>query len=375
MVRRLVFIFAVTCALAAAQAADAPSNELQRRQRTLYEQSNQTMKGMRELPGVFKLRDLFQLRLVNNNWVLTTTMRADARKMPVRVKVEGLSGINVLSVGEVAKDNSPDTFTFNTTCFNDPRAVQVSHYLTISGGSLTIGSYAHLMEGYRGVTLTHGNIFDENWGNINPRGREATKFSVNIGDTQGTSVTNIQHLAPDFATLRRQHGREIDEYLRPLLRTLQIESILAADPTIAWQVFADEMKPDEKTLGEVRELLPALDSDSFEERESALRALQQKGLPVAIAISHLDRGKLSDQQNTLLDSAMAPFHPQASADLSRLRADSDFLLDCLYTDDLPIRKAAHEALQKKLGRVLTFDLEADFATRSAAVDALRYEQK
>src|SRR5438034_10238333 len=110
LVRRLIFIFAVTCALAAAQAADAPSSELQRRQRTLYEQSSQTMKGMRELPGVFKLRDIFQLRLVNNNWVLTTTMSANARQMPVRLKIEGLSGINVLSVGGGAKDKSARTF-------------------------------------------------------------------------------------------------------------------------------------------------------------------------------------------------------------------------------------------------------------------------
>src|SRR3954451_7728607 len=91
-VRRLAFIFAAMFAVGAAHGAEPPSNELQKRQRTLYEQSYQTMKGMRELPGVFKLRDLFQLRLVNNNWVLTTTMPPNVRKMPVRVKVEGLSG-------------------------------------------------------------------------------------------------------------------------------------------------------------------------------------------------------------------------------------------------------------------------------------------
>src|SRR4051812_28388989 len=90
LVRRLAFIFAAMFALNLAHAAEAPSAELQRRQRTLYEQSYQTMKGMIELPGVFKLRDLFQLRLVNNNWVLTTSMPPNARKMPVRVKVEGL---------------------------------------------------------------------------------------------------------------------------------------------------------------------------------------------------------------------------------------------------------------------------------------------
>jgi len=38
---------------------------------------------------------------------------------------------------------------------------------------------------------------------------------------------------------------------------------------------------------------------------------------------------------------------------------------------LAIRTAALDALQKKLGRVVKFDVTGDFATRSAAVDAMR----
>jgi len=150
-----------------------------------------------------------------------------------------------------------------------------------------------------------------------------------------------------------------------------MESVLAADPMIAWQVFAEDLKPDIATLRQVQALLPALDSNSFQERDQALQSLRQKGLPVAVAITHLDRNKLSDQQNMLLDTAMTAFQPQRGADLGKWRNDQDFLLDCLYTEDQAIRTAAFEALEKKFGRRIQFDVTADFDTRRAAIDALR----
>jgi hypothetical protein len=301
--------------------------------------------------------------------MLSTNMPVTHRNQPVRLKIESLEGVNVLTMSASSRKKTPDTFTFTNTNFSDPRAVQIATHLTLNYGTLIMGRYAQLLDGYHNVTLNQGNIFDDDFGRA--RGRTAVQFSVQIGDSQGASQTNIQYIAPDFATLRRQHPKEVDQYLRPLLRQLQMESVLAADPMIAWQVFAEDLKPDQATLKAVEALLPALDSDSFQIRDRALQTLQQKGLPVAVAITHLDRGKLSDQQNMLLDTAMAAFQPQRGADLSKWRNDADFLLDCLYTDDLSIRTAALEALQKKLTKPVKFDVAADFEIRRAAVDAMR----
>jgi len=368
--RRISFLLALAFALPSAHAQN--QGLLQKRQREQRELSEQTTRAIREIPGAFRLRDVFEVRANDKNaWVLTTNM-PPTRNQPVRLRIEGLEGSNVLSISGSGKSKTPDSFTFTNTSFSDPRAVQIATSLTLHFGTLSMGRYTVLIDGYHNVTLNQGSIFEDDFrGSQEGRDRTGVQFSVQIGDSQGTSQTNIQYIAPDFATLRRQHPKEIDQYLRPLLRQLQMESVLAADPMVAWQVFADDLKPDPATLTIVQALLPALDSDSFQDRDRALQSLQQKGLPIAVAITHLDRSKLSDQQNMLLDTAMAAFQPQRGADLSKWRNDHEFLLDCLYTEDLAIRTAALDALQKKLGRVVKFDVTADFATRSAAVDAMR----
>jgi hypothetical protein len=104
------------------------------------------------------------------------------------------------------------------------------------------------------------------------------------------------------------------------------------------------------------------------QREKALVELQKRGLPVAVAISHLDRRTLSDQQNVMLDAVMAPFRPRGE-DLSRLKIDRNFLLDCLYSDDLAIRVAARDCLGDQLRE--GFDVNADLEARTAAIDAIR----
>jgi hypothetical protein len=373
LLRRVIFAFGFFFAIQFAPAQN--QSGLLQKQKEQRDQFEQTTRGIKELPGTYKLRDVLQVRAVNNTWVLSTNLPPTQRNQPVRLKVDGLEGVNVLTMSGAGKNKSPDTFSFTNTNFSDSRAVPVTTHLTLNYGTLTMGRYAPLLDGgYHHVTLNQGNIFEDEVGR-QAGGRTAVQISVQISDSQGTSQTNIQYIAPDFTSLRRQHPREIDQYLRPVLRQLQMESVLAADPMIAWQVFADDLKPDQQTVTDVQAILPALDSDSFQDRDGALQTLGEKGLPVAVAISHLDRSKLSDQQNMMLDTAMSAFRPQRGADLGKLRNDQDFLLDCLYTEDLAIRTAAHEALQKKLGRVVKFDLEADFATRSAAIDAMRSGEK
>ena len=371
---RLVFAFAVALAV---QSTFAQNQQLlQKRQKELRDQSEQTTRGIRELSGNFKLRDVFDVRAEKTGWVLTSNLSASQRNQPVRLKIDGLEGVNVLTMSASSKGKSPDAFTFTNTNFSDPRAVQIATHLTLNYGTLIMGRYAQLLDGYHNVTLNQGeNIFEDELGrthgNSGGAGRRAVQFSVQIGDSQGTSQTNLQYIAPDFATLRRQHPQEVDQYLRPLLRQLQMESVLAADPMIAWQVFADELKPDPAAVLQVQTLLPILDLDSFQERDPALQYLQQKGLSIAVAVRHLDRTKLTDQQNMLLDTVMAAYQPQRGVDLSKWRTDQDFLLDCLYTDDLAIRSVALEALQTKLGRKINFDASADFETRRSAIEVLR----
>src|SRR4051794_24048336 len=131
LLRRLSFILALILALQSAHA----QNLLQKRQREQRDQSEQTTRGIRELPGAYKLRDVFDIRADKNAWTLTTNMPR-AQRTPVRLKIEGLEGVNVLTMSPSQRNRTPDTFTFTNTNFSDPRAVQVATHLTLNYGTL-----------------------------------------------------------------------------------------------------------------------------------------------------------------------------------------------------------------------------------------------
>jgi len=124
------------------------------------------------------------------------------------------------------------------------------------------------------------------------------QFSVQIGDSQGTSQTNIQYIAPISQPSAVSTRRESISIFGPCCRQLQMESVSRGRSDGGWQVFADDLKPDPATLTIVQgfasrarfRLIPG-------PATRALQSLQQKGLPIAVAITHLDRSKLSDQQN------------------------------------------------------------------------------
>src|SRR5205085_3547481 len=114
-VRRVVFVLALALAAQLAQAQNQPL--LQKRQKELRDQSEQTTRGIRELSGTFKLRDVFDVRAQKSGWVLTTNLPASQRNQPVRLKIQGLDGVNVLTMSQSSKGKSPDAFAFTSTSF------------------------------------------------------------------------------------------------------------------------------------------------------------------------------------------------------------------------------------------------------------------
>ncbi len=129
--RPISFVLALGLALQSAHAQN--QGLLQKRQRELRDQSEQTTRGIRELPGTFKLRDIFEVRANSKNaWVLTSNMFVSHLTQPVRLKVDGMDGVNVLTITPSGKSKTPDKFTFTNTNFSNPRAVQVATHLTLN---------------------------------------------------------------------------------------------------------------------------------------------------------------------------------------------------------------------------------------------------
>src|SRR5688572_26703632 len=194
--------------------AQQESSLLKKRQKELREQTQQTTVGLRELPGVHKIGDVFRISCIDDAWVLSTTMRPSRPTQPARLTVAGLEGHSVLTLSDVIRENVPESFTFTHTSFTDSRAVQVSSHVTLSYGTLSLGRYAQLMDGYHNVTLSQGNIYDDEPGGSSvPARQRGVKFTVQVGNSQGASQTNITYVAGDFKTLRREHPKEVDYYL------------------------------------------------------------------------------------------------------------------------------------------------------------------
>jgi hypothetical protein len=194
-------------------------------------------------------------------------------------------------------------------------------------------------------------------------------------DARGQNTVNIQHSAPDFATLRSQCAVDIDAYIRPLFRDLQLESVMAADVAVACRVLAEDLAPDVPALAKVRKLVADLDDDSFRIQQHAVNDLAEMGLPMAVAVAHLDRDRLSPQQNVLLDSALSRFQAQATPNVAQLGKDPAFLLDCLYLDNDLLRAAALKRLTLVANEPLSFDNKADAPARARQIDRLRTHLK
>jgi hypothetical protein len=182
----------------------------------------------------------------------------------------------------------------------------------------------------------------------------------------------LQLQADNIVELRRNYPAEVAKYLDPVFRSLNQPGLLAkVDPRLAWQVFGAEYKPSSELVENVKTLIKKLDAESFQDRQAASKALEKLGQPAALAIRRMDRAGWSDEQIGRVDAFLASFKPTNDVDAKRLRQDRDFLLDCLFADDVQIRQLAHAELQKVVGRPVEIDLNAPPSKRLDTIRRLR----
>ena len=170
----------------------------------------------------------------------------------------------------------------------------------------------------------------------------------------------------------RDNPNEVEQYIRPLLRQLGQEQMFAPDARIAWQVLSDYWPADQEILRQVQAVLPELDHADFRQREKALDQLLKLDRQGAAVLRHLDRSGFSAEKNLMIDRALAPYAQLPEREMQRMASDKPFLLDCLYSDDEPIRAAAIQQLGKLTGgKNLRYDPKGTSADRFAAARALR----
>lgn len=177
-------------------------------------------------------------------------------------------------------------------------------------------------------------------------------------------------VASSFAELYARHPDECRRYVRPMLKRFAGEDPLAIKAADAYRLFP-ELQPDPRVMGQVMELLSALDSPVAAERNRASQALARLGAPGVLAVLRMDRAFLTPEQHARLDEFIAAHDDRRFADADEARKDPWVLVDCLEFDDPAVRTAARAVLAALLGGDVKFDPLAPPEARSAAADRLR----
>jgi hypothetical protein len=190
--------------------------------------------------------------------------------------------------------------------------------------------------------------------------------------TDDKAEVELTLTAPTFAQLVLDHPREVDEFVRPILRDFgQEAAVFAPDPKAAWQVLADDATLDPAIVERVNAAALKLDAESFRDREAALTALQEIGQPAALVLMKADRHAMSPEKQSNVDTFLAPYLPLAADEARRLRDDPHFLLDCQSLDDATLRALAWKRFKSAANPKLQYEPHADAATRAASLSRLR----
>ena len=349
-----------------ARAAD-PATDMWQASRTNWENFTQ---HLRALPQ-HRMQDVMQIRPQGKYLVLRSplTVMPAEQQQQMRVAIDGMRGVGMVSVN---RGDHPDEcgepvgFSLSFSDFPAPRQMvnvtvsvspparqlQLSKTMQTSGGPM----YQVIFTQQRAQT-SGGSGF--------------VQLIIVQTRAAGAAPDQINLEGAYFFSFIREHPIEVEQHLRPLFREFGQEAVFAPDAMTAWQVFSNLWQPDPAVAKQVQALLPALNAEDYHTRNAAQGRLQQLGREGAAVMIHLDRSRLTPEQNARIDRALVPFAQLPAREAARLRCDPAFLLDCLYSDNLALREASLIQLRRTIRPDLPFDVNAPAEAREAAVQTLR----
>ena len=353
---------AVLCVASPVRAADDEIRKQWEMQKSLSEKFFSDM----QMLGERRIEDLFHLRLEGKVLAFSSPAAATPGEKQMRVRVEGIAGNGYVAIHRDPITRELDRFELSITDFPFPnRATTLQVKCELDKGRLYITQTSEIDGGHQHTML------------LQERGSEGytapfIQLSVSNSSPDGHSAQQFEYSAADFVSLVRDNPEPANLYLRPLLRRVEHEQLFSPDPVTAWEVFSDIRAADPAALRRINELLPKFNDPQYRVRRSAFLELKRLPQPAgADAVRHLNRAGLTPQQNVMLDLYLAPLTPVPEAKASELRADPTFLLDCLYCEDIQIRRAALDRLRTLFHPELEFDVEAPADIRALAVAGLR----
>lgn len=317
------------------------------------------------------IEQVIDLELDQEMIVLRTNLAQTEGK--ARIGIPSLPGFTTVQI-----QGKPDPGTQTL-----PRHFELTHYSFTTPGTISVQTQVFSSVGYLQIARTVEGISEDSmvqfiqtrqpFGMDLMANNDGVKLYVNvINKLTDQRIADLNLTAGSVAELRRLYPRETSLYLQPILRDIgQDAAIFAADARAAWQVFAPSITPNLALDATIRQIIVEFDADDFQQREAAQGRLDALGQPAAVALAHVDRSGLSDEQNSRIDTFLAPYHPLSDEEAARLRANPGFMLDCLLTDDPDIRELGLKELNRLLNGKIVIDLSGNASTRSEAVAKLR----
>ncbi|HEY1685261.1 MAG TPA: hypothetical protein VGG19_10900 [Tepidisphaeraceae bacterium] len=268
----------------------------------------------------------------------------------------------------VLRQPTPDFLQITLQDFTDPTNIYMQTEILGSPAQLQIVGSWEFPGRERFVTLI------EKYASLDEQGRTAagqTRLLVQEMTDDGGETVNLTLAEPDWSTLLREHPREMRQYFYPVLEELHAQALLQPDSHVEWQIFGPQAKPDAATMARVQQLLPLLDSETFSQRQSALRQISAMGPTGALALMHVDEHSLSPEQSARVADILLPYRqlsPQQAVALSR---QPEFLLDCMDSENADLRRLAKERLEKVLKHAIAFEPTGAEGQREMELGKLR----
>jgi hypothetical protein len=186
----------------------------------------------------------------------------------------------------------------------------------------------------------------------------------------GKQAQPKQMVAPDLEMLRIEHGDDVDEYLRPVLRELHQESVLGVSYR-ALQVFGSAIKADDKAVAALKSRLGDLNSEDSAIRNHTYAELYEMGPRAARAIAEVDVSNVGVEARSRLEELQIRYRQLSEVEVKSFGDDARFMIACLNCDPVEVRTAALEALNAKFKKTFSFDVNASVEARTVAVQQLR----
>lgn len=185
-------------------------------------------------------------------------------------------------------------------------------------------------------------------------------------------IVDLKLTAANVTELRRKYPAETMRYLEPIFREFgQAAVLFQVNSRAAWQVLGGTYAPPAEVAKQVDALLVRLDADDAKQRESALKELETLGQQAALVLMKRDRAGLSEEQQSRVETFLAPYKPLTDEEAGRMRDNTEFLLTALSAEDAELTARALERLNEVAKRPIAFNGTATGTARADAIAKLR----